>query len=96
MRTREKVVRGDYLSSTIFEENIFPTMLASMVKIGEESGTLDDLLNKTAGFYDDEVEQAIRTSVALIEPILIVFMGLSIGIIVISILLPMFDMYSQV
>lgn len=96
MRSREKVVRGDTLSSTIFEEKIFPTMLASMVKIGEESGALDDLLNKTADFYDDEVEQAIQTSVALIEPILIVFMGLSIGIIVISIMLPMFDMYSMV
>ena len=95
MRSREKVVRGESLSSTIFEEKIFPTMLASMVKIGEESGALDDLLNKTADFYDDEVEQAIQTSVALIEPILIVFMGLSIGIIVISIMLPMFDMYTQ-
>lgn len=96
MRSREKVVRGDTLSSTIFDEKIFPTMLASMVKIGEESGALDDLLNKTADFYDDEVEQAIQTSVALIEPILIVFMGLSIGIIVISIMLPMFDMYTQI
>lgn len=96
MRSREKVVRGDSLSSTIFEEKLFPTMLASMVKIGEESGALDDLLNKTADFYDDEVEQAIQTSVALIEPILIVFMGLSIGIIVVSIMLPMFDMYTQI
>lgn len=96
MRTREKVVRGDSLSSTIFEEKIFPTMLASMVKIGEESGALDDLLNKTADFYDDEVEQAIQTSTALIEPILIVFMGVTIGIIVISIMLPMFDLYTQI
>lgn len=95
MRSREKVVRGETLSSTIFEEKIFPTMLASMTKIGEESGALDDLLNKTADFYDDEVEQAIQTSTALIEPLLIVFMGITIGIIVVAIMLPMFDLYTQ-
>ena len=70
-------------------------MLASMVKIGEESGSLDKILNKTADFYEDEVEQAIQTATALIEPILIVTMGIAIGVIVISVMLPMFDMYSQ-
>ena len=71
-------------------------MLASMIKIGEESGSLDDILNKTADFYDEEVEQTIQTTTTLIEPLLIVVMGVVIGIIVISIMLPMFDMYSQI
>ncbi len=90
----ERVVRGDGLSEPIRECDIFPEMLASMVSIGEESGSLDDILNKTADFYDEEVEQTIQTTTALIEPLLIVVMGLAIGFIVLSIMLPMFDMYT--
>lgn len=95
LRIRERVVRGDGLSTPIRENDIFPKMLSSMIKIGEESGSLDDILNKTADFYDDEVEQAIQTTTSLIEPLLIVIMGVVIGGIVISIMLPMFDMYTQ-
>ncbi|GAB6169129.1 type II secretion system F family protein [Clostridium carnis] len=95
MKIREKVVRGETLSKAVRETDIFPVMLASMVKIGEESGSLDDILNKTADFYDEEVEQAIVTTTALIEPLLIVIMGIVIGFIVISIMLPMFDLYTQ-
>ena len=95
LKIRERVVRGDGLSGPIRENNIFPKMLSSMIKIGEESGSLDDILNKTADFYDDEVEQAIQTATSMIEPLLIVIMGVVIGGIVISIMLPMFDMYTQ-
>ena len=69
-------------------------MLSSMVTIGEETGQLDDILNKTADFYDEEVEQAIIATTSLLEPILIVVMGVIIGFIVISVMLPMFDMYT--
>lgn len=95
LKIRERVVRGDGLSTPIRENDIFPKMLSSMIRIGEESGSLDSILNKTADFYDDEVEQAIQRTTSLIEPILIVIMGLVIGTIVISIMLPMFDMYTQ-
>ena len=93
-RIRERVVRGDGLSGPIGESEIFPDMLASMVKIGEESGALDDILNKTADFYDEEVDQAITSATALIEPILIIVMGVVIGIMVFAIMVPMFDMYT--
>ena len=95
IKIRERVVRGDGLSNPIRENDIFPKMLSSMIKIGEESGALDSILNKTADFYDDEVEQAIQATTSLIEPMLIVVMGVVIGAIVISIMLPMFDMYTQ-
>ena len=95
IKIRERVVRGDGLSNPIRENDIFPKMLSSMIKIGEESGALDSILNKTADFYDDEVEQTIQTTTALIEPLLIVVLGLVIGTIVISIMLPMFEMYTQ-
>lgn len=93
MKVREEVVKGEGLSNPIRDTGIFPEMLASMVTIGEETGQLDEILNKTADFYDEEVEQAIQRTTALIEPVLILVMGVVIGFIVISILLPMFDMY---
>ena len=95
IKIRDRVVRGDGLSSPIRENDIFPKMLSSMIKIGEEAGSLEDILNKTADFYDDEVEQAIQTTTSMIEPLLIVVMGVVIGGIVISIMLPMFKMYTQ-
>lgn len=94
-KIRDKVIRGQGLYSSMKESEIFPEMLYSMVKIGEETGSLDDILNKTADFYDEELEATIQTSVAMIEPILIVIMGIIIGIMVISIMMPMFDSYSQ-
>lgn len=92
---KERVVRGDGLSVPIKESIVFPDLLASMVNIGEESGALEDMLNKTADFYDEEVDVAIDRATSLIEPILIIIMGVSIGILVISIMLPLFDMYSS-
>jgi type IV pilus assembly protein PilC len=96
MKVREEVAKGESLSDPIKESGIFPEMLSYMITIGEEAGQLDDILNKTADFYDEEVEQAIQTTTALIEPLLIVTMSIVIGFIIISILLPMFDMYTKI
>lgn len=96
LKIRENVMRGESLYSSMTESGIFPPMLYSMVKIGEETGALDDILNKTADFYDEELEAIIQTTVALMEPVLIVVMGVVIGFMVISIMLPMFNSYSQI
>jgi len=90
---KEKISRGEGLHYSIQEAGIFPNMLCSMVKIGEETGSLDDILNKTADFYDEELDTVIQSTVSLMEPLLIVVMGFAIGFMVISIMLPMFDMY---
>ncbi len=96
LKIRDKVMRGESLYSSMVESEIFPEMLYSMIKIGEETGSLDDILNKTADFYDDELESIIQKSVALMEPILIVVMGLIVGFMVMSIMMPMFDSYSKI
>lgn len=96
LKIRDKVMRGESLYSSMTESGIFPAMLYSMVKIGEETGALDDILNKTADFYDEELESIIQTTVALMEPILIVVMGIIIGFVVVSIMIPMFDSYNQI
>ena len=95
-KIKERVVRGDGLSAPLKDSPVFPDMLSSMIRIGEESGSLDEMLSKTADFYDEEVENAITTATSMLEPALIVIMGVVIGTIVISIMLPMFDMYTAV
>lgn len=84
--------RGAALSRAVKSMDIFPPMVDSMISIGEESGALDDILAKTADFYDDEVEMSLQRMTTLIEPILLVGMAVVIGFIVIAMAMPMFDM----
>lgn len=95
-KAREKVMMGEGLADPIKETRLFPPMLSSMIKIGEESGALDDILNKTADFYDEELDAAITTFTAILEPIMIVIMGTIVGFLMISIIQPMFGMYNTV
>ena len=74
----------------------FPEMIFAMTKIGEESGRLDDILEKTATFYEQEVEESLEKMTTMIEPILIVVMGSLIGAIVVAMAMPMFDMFKTV
>lgn len=90
---KEKMLMGASLSDTIREAEVFPPMLSSMIKIGEESGDMDGILEKTANFYDEELERAIANFTAILEPIMIVIMGVIVGFLVIAILSPMFGMY---
>lgn len=96
LKIRERVVKGEGLSTPIEDCELFPQMLSSMVRIGEESGALDDMLNKTADFYDEEVEQAIQTLTSMLEPIMIIIMGLVIGFMVIALMLPLYGSYDIV
>lgn len=96
IKIKDKVMRGESLYSSMVESNMFPPMLYSMIKIGEETGSLDDILNKTADFYDEELEAVIQVTVALMEPVLIVIMGLILGAMIMSVMVPMFDSYSKI
>lgn len=96
LKIRERVVKGEGLSTPIEDCELFPPMLSSMVRIGEESGALDDMLNKTADFYDEEVEQAIQTLTSMLEPLMIVVMGVVIGFMVIALMLPLYGSYDIV
>jgi type IV pilus assembly protein PilC len=93
---KEEVRKGVPLSVTIREARIFPPMVDAMIKIGEESGDLDGIMNKTADFYDEEVDVAITKMTEMMQPIMIVIMALIVAFIVISIALPMFDMVNMV
>lgn len=92
----ENVRKGVSLSRAVNEVGIFPPMVDSMIKIGEESGSLDDILYKTADFYDEEVEVALQRMTSLMEPVMLVIMALIIGFIVIAMAMPMFDMVNTI
>lgn len=92
----EEIKKGTSLGETLEVRNIFPIMLTQMIKIGEESGTLDSILEKTAEFYDNEVDNVTAQLSALIEPLIIIVLAVVVGFIVLSIILPIFSMYSAI
>ena len=85
------VMVGDPMSASLATSKVFPPMVVSMVAIGEETGSLDAMLNKVADFYDREVDEAVEGMTAAIEPIMIVFLGGIVGLIVAGMFLPMFS-----
>lgn len=93
---REQIKKGNSLGDTLESKEIFPPMLTQMVKIGEESGTLDQVLAKTSDFYDSEVDTATAQLTSMIEPIIIVVLGGVVAFIILSILLPMFEVYNTI
>lgn len=96
LEAREDVRKGLALSQPLRQQGIFPPMVHNMIKIGEDSGAIEEILDKTADFYDEEVDTAITRMTTLLEPIMIVFMAIIIGFIVIAMLMPMFDMVKTV
>ena len=92
----EDIRKGSQLSVSIRKTEQFPPMIYNMISVGEESGLLDDILQKTAAFFDEESDAAISRLVGLLEPLMIIIMAVIIGFIVISIALPMFTMYGSI
>ena len=85
------VREGRSLSSCLSEHPVIPSMVVQMIETGEESGAMSDMLDRVATFYDNEIDVTVGSLTALLEPLLIVFMGACIGSIVVSLYLPMFD-----
>jgi type IV pilus assembly protein PilC len=94
--TRERVHEGVPMSQPLQEDPIFPPMVSQMVKIGEETGELDKMLGKIADFYEEEVDASIETLTSIIEPIMMIGVGLMVGVIIIAMYLPMFKMLTLV
>jgi type IV pilus assembly protein PilC len=90
------VSQGDLISRAIANTGSFDPMLSSMIFIGEESGSLGELLNSTADYFDNEADSAIQRMVSMIEPIMIIVLGIVIGFIVLSIIQPIFAIYGSI
>jgi len=91
-KSRDSIKEGGRISDPLKKANIFPPMVIQMISVGEETGGLDNMLNKIADFYDQEVDTAVKGLTSMIEPLIMVVMGIVIGAIVIAMFMPMFSM----
>jgi type IV pilus assembly protein PilC len=89
---RESIKEGKPLAEPLRKSSVFPTMVTQMVSVGEETGALDAMLAKIADFYEEEVNTAVDGLTSIIEPILIVFLGITVGFMVIAMFMPMFNL----
>jgi type IV pilus assembly protein PilC len=95
LEARARIREGDRIGDPLEQSRLFPPMVVHMIGVGEESGSLDFMLQKIADFYEDEVEATLASLTAAIEPIMIVGLGFIVGFIVISMFLPLVDVISQ-
>jgi len=94
-RVRSDIAEGRTMADPLIESGVFPSMVCQMIAVGESTGALDAMLEKIAEFYDEEVDQAVENLTALIEPFMLVFLGITIGGLVIAMYLPVFKMASN-
>ena len=92
IKTIQAIKEGETIATPLSRENVFPPMVIQMIDVGESSGSLDKMLVKIADFYDEEVDVAVEGLTALLEPMLMVFLGCVVGFIVVAMYLPIFKM----
>jgi len=96
MASRASIAGGDTIAQPLQKSKVFPPMVISMIAVGEQTGGLDEMLSKIADFYDEEVDAAVSNLLSLLEPIMIVFLGVVVGGMVVAMYLPIFDMINAV
>ena len=96
METRKSIEQGKTIAEPLKATTVFPSMVVQMVAVGEQTGALETMLNKIADFYEDEVDEATANLLALLEPVMICFLGIVIGGIVVSMYMPMFDLINKI
>ncbi len=96
MDAKEEVTKGTTLSAPLYEAGIFPVLICQMIKIGEETGNLESMLDRLAGYYEEEVEEATQALAAAMEPAIIVVLAVLVGGIVAAVYSPILAMYENV
>jgi type IV pilus assembly protein PilC len=92
---RKAVEEGRTITDPLKESEVFPNMVVQMIAVGEQTGAMDAMLQKIADFYEAEVDDAVKNMLTLLEPIIISLLGVSIGGIVISMYMPMFELIAK-
>jgi type IV pilus assembly protein PilC len=95
MVVRKGVESGLTVAQPLRETGVFPPMVVQMIGVGEQTGALDAMLSKIADFYEEEVDQAVANLLTLMEPVMILFLGVSVGGIIVAMYLPLFDLISK-
>jgi type IV pilus assembly protein PilC len=96
MYTRQSVSEGKTLAEPLSKSKVFPQMVVQMIAVGEATGALDNMLNKIADFYDDEVDAAVATLTSMLEPMLMIFLGITVGFVIVAMYMPIFQMGSTI
>jgi type IV pilus assembly protein PilC len=96
MESRQSIAGGETIAAPLEKSKVFPPMVISMIAVGEQTGGLDEMLTKIADFYDEEVDVAVSALLSLMEPIMIVVLGVIVGGMVVAMYLPIFDMMNAV
>jgi type IV pilus assembly protein PilC len=96
MESRASIAGGETIAAPLQKSQVFPPMVISMIAVGEQTGGLDEMLSKIADFYDEEVDAAVSGLLSLMEPVMIVFLGVVVGGMVVAMYLPIFDMINAV
>ena len=96
MESRASIAGGETISAPLQKSQVFPPMVISMIAVGEQTGGLDEMLSKIADFYDEEVDAAVSGLLSMMEPLMIVFLGVVVGGMVVAMYLPIFDMINAV
>lgn len=96
MESRTSIAGGETIAAPLQKSAVFPPMVISMIAVGEQTGGLDEMLSKIADFYDEEVDAAVSNLLSLMEPVMIVFLGVVVGGMVVAMYLPIFDMINAV
>ena len=96
MDSRSSIAGGDTISGPLKQSGAFPPMVVQMINVGEQTGGLDEMLSKIADFYDDEVDNAVGALLSVMEPIMIVVLGVVVGGMIVAMYLPIFDMVGTV
>jgi type IV pilus assembly protein PilC len=92
MASRASIAGGDTISAPLQKSAVFPPMVISMIAVGEQTGGLDEMLSKIADFYDEEVDAAVSNLLSMLEPLMIVFLGVVVGGMVVAMYLPIFKL----
>jgi type IV pilus assembly protein PilC len=96
MYSRQKISEGKNMAQPLLETNVFPSMVVQMVGVGEQTGALDTMLNKIADFYEEEVDVAVSSLTSLIEPVMMVGVGGTVGVVLIAMYLPIFSIAGKI
>jgi type IV pilus assembly protein PilC len=96
VEVRARVQTGVPIAQPLVENPVFPPMISQMVRIGEETGELDSMLGKIADFYEEEVDVSIQNLTSIIEPIMIIAVGVVVGVIILAMYLPMFKLVTLI
>ena len=92
VNVHDRIREGENMAPPLAEAKVFPAVVTSMVEVGEETGSLDTMLSKIANTYDEEVDRAIAAMVSIIEPLMLIILGVIVGTIVISLFLPLIQL----